>query len=226
LWTNVRYLVANHHQAATANPSYETTHFTMGGDTDSSAKNLNEGPPGEAVGYGTVRAVDESWKHIRTIPNYEVVAGEILFRKIFELAPGALGMFSFGAHFEVEDDGLYSSPLFKRHARGLFQMLDAAIQMLGPDMEPLSVELKELGARHTGYGVLPPHYAVVGQALLFTLEAALGDKWTPTVQKGWEGVYHFVSSAMMEGAEELLAKQAANEKEDKEKSRFSEPVLS
>jgi hypothetical protein len=175
----------------------------------------------EAFVFATVTAVDESWCQIRAIPNYEAVAGEILFRKIFELAPGALGMFSFGTHFEVEEDGLYTSPLFVRHAKGVVQMLDAAIQMLGPDMEPLEFALKELGAKHTHYGVLPPHYSVVGEALLYTLGVALGDKWTPSVQRGWVGVYHFVSTSMMAGAEEYLAKKVSMEQEGR--TRDSRP---
>jgi hemoglobin-like flavoprotein len=169
--------------------------------------------------YATIEAVDTSWNRIRAIPNYEAVAGEILFRKIFELAPGALGMYSFGARFVDDEDGLYSSPLFLRHAKGVVQMLDAAIQMLGPDLEPLSEILKELGAKHTHYGVLPPHYTVVGQALLYTLETALGDKWTPQVQSGWEGIYQFVSTTMMEGAEEFLAKREAKGREESKKEK-------
>lgn len=163
----------------------------------------------DEIGFDTVLAVDASWNLIRKIPNYEAVAGETLFRKIFELAPGALGMFSFGSRFGADDDGLYSHPLFRRHAKGVVRMLDAAIQMMGPDMDPLADVLKQLGAQHTAYGVLPPHYAVVGQALLYMLETVLGEAWTPLVQKGWEGIYHFVSTSMMKGAEEFLASRVA-----------------
>lgn len=34
--------------------------------------------------------------------------------------------------------------------------------------------LQELGRRHVGYGVLPRHYATVGDALLWTLKRGLG----------------------------------------------------
>ncbi|KAG7373454.1 flavohemoprotein [Nitzschia inconspicua] len=169
----------------------------------------------------TVRAVDESWLRIREIPNYEQVAGQILFRKIFELAPAALGMYQFGSEFETgTEDELYQHPVFLGHAKAVVQMLDLAINLLGPDMDPVTVALKDLGARHTVYGVLPPHYEIVGQALLHTLEVALGDGWTDTVKEGWIGVYTFVSTAMMEGAEEYLIENM--EEEQAEKSRQEE----
>lgn len=84
-------------------------------------------------------------------------------------------------------------------------MLDEAVNMLGPDMDPVTVALTELGARHVNYGVVPAHYAIVGQALLYTLEAALGKTWKrPFVRKGWTAVYSFVSTAMIAGANRQL----------------------
>jgi hypothetical protein len=77
----------------------------------------------------------------------------------------------------------------------------------GPDLEPALITLGKLGARHVEYGVLPAHYGIVGQALLHTLETALGDKWTPKVKGGWTTIYGMVSSAMMTGAERRLTKK-------------------
>ncbi|KAG7340764.1 globin-like protein [Nitzschia inconspicua] len=61
-------------------------------------------------------------------------------------------------------DALYQHPVFIGHAKAVVQMLDLAINMLGPDMDPVTVTLtvKDLGARHTVYGVLAPHYEIVG----------------------------------------------------------------
>ena len=172
------------------------------------------------VPFEVIQAVDDSWRTIRAIPDYEAVAGTILFKKIFELAPGAIGMYTFGPQFapsgdddQIKED-LYTSPLFLRHAKGVVQMLDAAINMLGPDMVPMENALKGLGAKHVEFGVLPPHYAIVGEALLYTLGAALGDGWTPKVQQGWEAIYDFVSTKMMDGAEQYLL-----EKVDKSKQK-------
>jgi molybdopterin-guanine dinucleotide biosynthesis protein A len=123
---------------------------------------------------------------------------------IFEIAPGAKALFKFTEGFDDDDDALYSSPGFLAHARGVVSMLDIAVNMLGPDLEPVAYALEELGAKHSHYGVLPAHYPVVGEALLSTLETALGDAWTPTVQEGWTAIYVFISTTMIKGAVNTL----------------------
>ena len=43
----------------------------------------------------TEQLVVETWETIKSIPDYQKVAGELLFRKLFELNPGAASFFSF-----------------------------------------------------------------------------------------------------------------------------------
>lgn len=152
----------------------------------------------------TVTCVFQSWEKVRRIPNYEEVAGVLLFRKIFEIAPGAKELFAFAKKNNDEEDDdderLYKDPRFLVHARRVVKMLDVAVDMLGPDLGPVSHALRLLGERHVAYGVIPEHYPIVGQALLSTLEAALGSSWTPPVQEGWAAIYGFVSATMVAGA--------------------------
>ena len=138
-------------------------------------------------------------------------------RRIFELAPVALNMYSFGPEFKGKEEELYKSESFKAHAQGVVKMLDAAVNMMGPDLQPVTRTLTKLGASHVKYGVLPVHYGIVGEALMHTLATALGDNWTPQVKKGWEGVYTFVSTAMISGAEWELKRQ------EKRKLRLKKP---
>ena len=126
--------------------------------------------------------------------------------RIFEIAPPAIGMFSFGPEFANDEEKLYKSEKFKRHAAGVVTMLDAAVNMLGPDMEPATKALTGLGAIHVAYGVLPAHYPIVGEALVHTLKTALGDGWTPLVAKGWTMIFGFVSTAMIAGARNKIEK--------------------
>jgi hypothetical protein len=133
-------------------------------------------------------------------------------------------MFTFGSEFEGNAEELYKSEIFKAHARGVVQMLDATVNMLGPDLEPSTKTLISLGARHVEYGVLPAHYGIVGEALLYTLETALGDNWTPLVKKGWVGVYTFVSSAMMAGADRQVQRNLKRKQARKTKNQSSSPV--
>jgi L-arabinose isomerase len=113
-------------------------------------------------------------------------------------------LFNFTVGYAEDDDALYENSDFLEHARTVVRMLDATVNMLGPDLQPVIDTLEDLGQRHVAYGVLPAHYAVVGEALLSTLEAALGDAWTATVREGWSGIYSFISSTMIRGANTSL----------------------
>jgi hypothetical protein len=120
--------------------------------------------------------------------------------RIFEIAPGASALFKFG---NIDDD-TYKSEAFLKHARGVIGMVDVAVGLLEKDgMDTLVAALKELGARHASYDVKFEHYPIVGQALLDTLEKALGDDFTPEVKEAWAGVYGVITENMQAGAKEL-----------------------
>jgi nitric oxide dioxygenase len=154
-----------------------------------------------------VEHVQATWAIIKTIPNYTDVAGKILFKRIFQAAPGAMKMFSFARRFGSDSEEFYKHPLFLRHARGVVQMLDTAIGLLG-HVEPLIQALRALGARHVEYGALPAHYPIVGEALLYTLEVALGEQhWNDQVKAGWTKIYSAVSTGMTEGAHRRIQEE-------------------
>jgi hemoglobin-like flavoprotein len=60
--------------------------------------------------------------------------------------------------------------------------------------------LLRLGQRHGDYGVTAAHYDSVGAALLDTLAAGLGDRFTAETRDAWIGMYRLVASTMQEGA--------------------------
>ena len=60
--------------------------------------------------------------------------------------------------------------------------------------------LLSLGARHAEVGTIREHYPFVGQALLETFEAYLGDDWTPEVANAWIEAYDAIANTMLEGA--------------------------
>lgn len=67
--------------------------------------------------------------------------------------------------------------------------------------------IEALGRRHVGYGVREQHYAVVGEALLWTLERGLGDAFTPEVRDAWIAAYGWISSTMQRAAAEQTLSQ-------------------
>lgn len=85
----------------------------------------------------------------------------------------------------------------------LMTMIGAAVGLLDRPASLLPV-LRQLGARHAGYGVRDEHYATVGSALLLTLEQGLGDAFTAEVKEAWTALYGVVSSTMMAAAHEAL----------------------
>jgi hypothetical protein len=129
--------------------------------------------------------------------------------RIFELAPGAVSMYSFGSNVHDEYDipeTLFAQPVFQAHTRGVVKTLETAlVLMLGHDMGTLALALQGLGARHVTYGVQPAHYGIVETALLRTLAAGLGEAhWTMELRKDWAAVFKFVAKAMGSGASNEL----------------------
>ena len=48
------------------------------------------------------------------------------------------------------------------------------------DMDAMVPTLRELGARHVGYGARPEHYLVVGEVLIASLAELAGEAWRPS----------------------------------------------
>jgi hemoglobin-like flavoprotein len=129
--------------------------------------------------------VTESWKQIK--PNGAVV-GQMFYRRLFEIDPSLRPMFT--------------TSLLDEQIRKLTTMLDLIVHWLDVP-ERLVPVLKQLGARHNGYGVQDEHYAKVGSALMATLEEGLGDKFTPELRGAWTEAYLLISSLMRRGAAKI-----------------------
>ncbi len=111
-------------------------------------------------------------------------------------------MFRFTRGFEIGSEDLYKSERFMEHATGVIATVNTAVNMLAPDLDPLVEVLHDLGKKHAKYGALPAHYAVVGRALMDTLQKVLGEKFTSEVKTAWARIYDILSTSMIEGAEE------------------------
>ncbi|MBL8093189.1 MAG: hypothetical protein JNL73_03395 [Anaerolineales bacterium] len=126
----------------------------------------------------TIQRVRQSWAQVTPIASQ---AAELFYANLFAADPTL-------------------RPLFRSDltAQGhkLIQMLDAAVNGLD-DLEALVPPLQALARRHSGYGVLPAHYATVGAALLLTLEQGLGPAFTQPVRAAWTEVYGRVADVMI-----------------------------
>lgn len=70
-------------------------------------------------------------------------------------------------------------------------------------------DLAALGRRHTGYGVQNRHYELVGEALLWALEHALGQDWDVALQDAWGEVYLLAASIMRRAGQRASGSYAA-----------------
>lgn len=112
------------------------------------------------------------------------LAGALFYDKLFERDP------SVSALFDTD---------MAAQSRRLFEMVGDALALLDHPDE-LDAVLQVLGARHAAYGVRDDHYDTVGAALLDTLEASLGEAFTPQARDAWAGLYAHISRLMRRGA--------------------------
>ena len=114
-------------------------------------------------------------------------AAALFYRRLFQLDPRLKLMF--------RGD-------MSEQRKKLMQMITAAVKGLD-HLEQLVPVLQDLGRRHAGYGVADAHYDIVGQALLWTLDKALGRDFTPELRDAWTTVYTLLATTMQEAAREV-----------------------
>lgn len=94
------------------------------------------------------------------------------------------------------------------HASYLIQMLDTALNMLGPDAELVSEIMLELGQKHVRYGVKSEMFPIMGDCLIATLKDVLENSvMSPAVVQAWEDVFSVLSSEMIRGYSEELKRK-------------------
>jgi nitric oxide dioxygenase len=134
-----------------------------------------------------VALVQSSFEHVLPIAD---VAGMLFYERIFTLAPEARALFG-------DDIALQAS----RTMAALATAVDGL-----DDVEQIAPFLVRLGARHVRYGVVPEHFELVGEALLWTLEQGLGEEFTPEVHDAWAAAFGVIARAMLIGMEQAFAK--------------------
>lgn len=121
--------------------------------------------------------------------------------KVKPISEQAAGLF-YGRLFEVYPE---VKPLFKgdmtEQGRKLMAMINTAVNALDK-LEPMIPAIKDMGARHAGYGVADVDYDKVADALLWTLGQGLGDDFTPEVKEAWTQAYTALATTMVAGAAE------------------------
>jgi hemoglobin-like flavoprotein len=127
--------------------------------------------------------IKSSWQAAAALGD---AAGELFYGRLFEIAPEVKPMFS--------------QITIKEQSKKLLSMLSYVINKLDR-LQDILDEVAKLAQRHVHYGVKPEHYTVVGEALLWTLEKGLAEKWNDELKEAWTTCYVTLSGAMVHAAE-------------------------
>jgi hemoglobin-like flavoprotein len=125
-----------------------------------------------------------------TFGQIEPIADDVaasFYTNLFTIDPTLRGMF----HGDMREQG-----------SKLMMTLKLAVEGLREPQRILPA-LHSLAQRHVSYGVVPEHYAVVGHALMQTLEQKFAEDFTTEIREAWAAAYDLIASNMMQAADEL-----------------------
>jgi hemoglobin-like flavoprotein len=137
----------------------------------------------------TPQQIDLVQKSFNDVKPIAREAAELFYRRLFSVDPSLRAMF--------KGD-------MAKQGQMLMSMIGAAVAGLR-DLDRLAPVVRQLGARHVGYGVRDEDYATVGGALLWTLEQGLGEMFTPDTRDAWAAAYGLLAGVMQQGAKEAVA---------------------
>jgi hemoglobin-like flavoprotein len=126
-----------------------------------------------------IAIVKRTWKIIRSID--PAIVGDAFYSKLFAAHPALRRMFP-------KD--------MSQQYQKLMDMLSTIVMRID-HLEDLSKEMEDMAFRHLQYGVKPVHYTFIGEALLWTLEKAMGSGWTDEVKEAWATCYNTIAGAMI-----------------------------
>jgi hemoglobin-like flavoprotein len=111
-------------------------------------------------------------------------AAAMFYGRLFQLDPSLRALFT----TDMDEQG-----------RKLMAMIGVAVANLNK-LEAIVPAVQDLGRRHIAYGVQPQHYDTVATALLWTLEQALGEGFTPATRAAWTEAYTILATVMKDAA--------------------------
>jgi hemoglobin-like flavoprotein len=139
------------------------------------------------------QAIQRSWRLV--VPIAETAA-DLFYKRLFETHPDY-------RRFFPSDMSAQKRKLVRMLAFIVKSMewSDAQWREEVDPSEDLMLVVLAMGRRHTDLYKIPNEsYAPVGEALIWTLDYALGDAFTPETRAAWERLYSVVAQTMRMGA--------------------------
>lgn len=118
------------------------------------------------------------------IARREYSTGEMFYQRLFEIAP--------------ELRPLFPGEMKEMRLR-FIQTIGSVVAGLETRQDVTS-NVEQLGKRHVGYGVRQEHYRIFGEAFIWAIEHALGDRFTPEVKEAWQALYDALAGIITRSA--------------------------
>ncbi|RUW00425.1 MAG: hemin receptor [Mesorhizobium sp.] len=132
-----------------------------------------------------IRLVQDSFREV--VPIKEAAAA-LFYEKLFAI--------------DASLKGLFRATDMSRQGAKLMAALGFVVHGLSR-AETILPAVQDLARRHVGYGVEEHHYPIVGHALIETLEAGLGEAFTPQVREAWQAACGLLAGVMIAAAREV-----------------------
>lgn len=137
-------------------------------------------PLTEILGFTEMDAQLELQASLHIMLNDQDKFAEIFYDKVFEISP-------------------QTRELFKRNMRDQGRLLTHMLAGLVYSMsrpEHLESGIRNLGHSHERYGVVAAHYPVVKEAMLHTIDKALGESKSDRTMAAWSGTLDYILQIM------------------------------
>jgi hemoglobin-like flavoprotein len=116
-----------------------------------------------------------------TLPDGGAAMAADFYRNLFEIAPETRDLFA--------TDPAVMAVKFSAELAAIVEAITS--------YETFAPRVRELAGRHVAYGVQPPHFRAVGQALIRALGGHLGESWDEDLEAAWRRAYNLVAELMM-----------------------------
>ena len=136
-----------------------------------------------------LQSVKSSWRTLRLVN--PVLLGDVFYSKLFFDHPGLKSLF----HISKEEQ-----------SKKLIDMLNVIVGRIDR-FDELKDDIAALAIRHVHYGVKPPHYKAVGDALLWTFQQGLGNEYTTDVAEAWALCFDELAEMMISSAASGMVQQ-------------------
>lgn len=140
-----------------------------------------------------IQCIQTTWAEIAPDASHAMAA---FYRRLFAIDPAIAPLFA-------------NTSMYEQQTR-LAATLQSAIDRLH-DIEGVTTVLQALGKKHAPYPIDERHFESVGDALLWTLEHALGPAWSAEAKAAWGSLYGTVASTMLEAIGDERARNSNRE---------------